>query len=86
MSPRNPADMTVPELFDEFRRFAVQLGSPCNLASDPERYRRTPERAARVARMSALTPEMRLRASADALRALWKDSDNDIRSLDRDEI
>ena len=45
-----------------------------------ERYRRTPERAARVARMNALTPEMRLRVPADALKALMEDSDTDVRT------
>jgi Domain of unknown function (DUF2019) len=80
MSQRNPGDMTVGELIDEFRQLADQLGSPWNLGERQERYRRTPERAARVARMNALTPEMRLRAPADALRALMEDSDTDVRT------
>jgi HEAT repeat protein len=80
MSPRNPADTTVPELIDEFRQLADLLGNPFQFDVRPERYRRTPERASLVARMNALTPEMRLRASADALRALMEDSDNDIRA------
>ena len=79
MSQRDPADMTVPELIDEFRQLADQLGNPFQFGVRPERYRRTPERGARVARMNALTPEMRLRAPADALKAMMEDSDNDIR-------
>jgi HEAT repeat protein len=80
MSQRDPADMTVPDLIDEFRQLADQLGSAWNLRERPERYRRTPERAARVARMNALTPEMKLRTPADALKALLEDSDDDIRA------
>ena len=80
MSQRNPGDMTVGELIDEFRQLADQLGSPWNLGERQDRYRRTPERAARVARMNALTPEMRLRAPTDALKALMEDSDTDVRT------
>jgi len=80
MSQRNPADMTFPDLIGEFRQLADQLGSAWNLTKRPERYRRTPERAARVARMNALTPEMRLRVPAQTLKALMEDADDDVRS------
>jgi HEAT repeat protein len=80
MSQRSPADMSFPDLIDEFRQLAGQLGSAWDFTKRPERYRRTPERAARVARMNALTPEMKLRTPADALRALLNDSDDDIRA------
>jgi len=80
MSERNSADLAVPDLVDEFRQLAVQLGSAWDFSKGPERYRRTPERAARVARMNTLTPEMRMRAPADTLRALLNDTDDDIRA------
>ena len=80
MSERNAADLPVPDLVDEFRQLAVQLGSAWDFSKGPERYRRTPERAARVARMNTLTPEMRMRAPADTLRALLNDTDDDIRA------
>jgi hypothetical protein len=80
MNERNATDMTVPDLFDEFRQLAVQLGSGWDFSKGPERYRRTPERAARVARMNALTPEMRLRASAETLRSLLEDTNEDVRA------
>ena len=80
MSERNAADMTVPDLIDEFRQLAVQLGSAWDFSKGPERYRRTPERAARVARMNALTPEMRLRAPAETLKTLMEDANDDVRA------
>jgi len=80
MSERKAADLTVPDLVDEFRQLAVQLGSAWDFSKRPERYRRTPERAARVARMNVLTPEMSMRAPADTLSALMNDPDDDIRA------
>jgi hypothetical protein len=80
MSQRNAADLTVPELIAEFRHLAGQLGTYWRLSVKPERYRRTPERAARVARMNALTPEMRSRAPAQTLKALMEDADDDVRT------
>jgi hypothetical protein len=79
MSDRNLADLTVPDLVGEFRQLAIQLGSAWNFNKGPERYHRSPERAARVARMNALTPEMRLRAPAQTLKALMEDTDADVR-------
>jgi len=80
MSERKAADLTVPDLVGEFRQLAVQLGSAWDFSKGPERYRRTPERAARVARMNALTPEIRLRAPAEMLKTLMEDADDDVRA------
>ena len=79
MSERKAANLTVPDLVDEFRQLAVQLGSAWDFSKGPD-VRRTPERAARVARMNALTPEMRLRAPAETLKTLMEDADDDVRA------
>jgi len=78
MSARDVADMAVAELVDEFRLLADELGTPWD-SRRPERFERTPERAARIARMNALTPEMRRRAPAATISALMLDPDVDVR-------
>ncbi|RBP14296.1 uncharacterized protein DUF2019 [Roseiarcus fermentans] len=71
--------MTVPELIDEFRQLADALGSAWDFRKRPERYRRTPERAARLARINALIPEMERRVPAGTLAALMEDPEEDVR-------
>ncbi|RBP14298.1 uncharacterized protein DUF2019 [Roseiarcus fermentans] len=78
MSVRDVGDMTVPELVDEFRRLADELGTPWD-SRRPGRFERTPERAARIARMNALTPEMRRRAPPATISALMLDPEVDVR-------
>jgi hypothetical protein len=73
--------MSAGELVAEFRKLAPQLGNAWNFEVKPERYERTPERAALLARMNLVTDEMRRRTPADALGALMKDPDVDVRGL-----
>lgn len=79
MSERNVADFTVPDLLDEFRQLAAQLGGGWRFSIGPERYRQTPERTMRVARMNVLTPEIRLRVPAQTIKDLMDDADEDVR-------
>jgi HEAT repeat protein len=79
MTPQN-AKPVAADLIKEFRDLADELGSPWNLGVRQERYRRTPERAARVARMNALIPEMRSALPAKTLTALMEDENIDTRT------
>jgi hypothetical protein len=78
MSEPAVASLSVTELVDEFRRLALQLGNSWDLGVAPDRRRRTPERAARVARMNVLTPDMRRRAPAETLKTLLSDPERDV--------
>jgi hypothetical protein len=68
------------DLLKEFRNLADALGGAFDFGVRPERYRRTPERAARVARMNALVPEMRSQIPAETLTALMEDENTDARA------
>lgn len=73
------SDLTVPELVDQFRTLAGQLGSGWSLDTNPERYRRTAKRAALLARMNALTSILQARAPSDRFAELLCDADRDVR-------
>ena len=72
--------MSVSDLVEEFRELVDQLGSSWNLGVRPERFRQTPERDARLARIDTVTPELKRRAPAATLRALMEDDNREVRA------
>ncbi|HXT09483.1 MAG TPA: DUF2019 domain-containing protein [Roseiarcus sp.] len=80
MMSQGAAEPALADLVKAFRDLADELGSAWGLGVRRERYRRTPERAARVARMNALIPELRSQAPAEMLTALMEDENIDTRT------
>ena len=72
--------LTVPELVAQFRSDVIRAGSAWNLGKNPERFKRTPERAALVSQIRALAAELRSRAPIEALTSLIEDEDIDVRA------
>ena len=72
--------LTVPELVALFRDDVIRAGSAWNLGKNPERFKRTPERAALVSQIRALAAELRSRAPIETLTSLIEDEDIDVRA------
>ena len=72
--------LTVPELVAQFRSDVIRAGSAWNLGKNPERFKRTPERAALVSQIRALAAELRSRAPVETLTSLIEDEDIDVRA------
>jgi hypothetical protein len=80
MTPDDLASFSLDDLATEFRSGAKLTGTAYNLGHSPERFRDSPERTARLARMQALGAELRSRVALDTFRELMADDDRDVRA------
>jgi len=71
--------LTNDELVQEFRDLARQTGTVYTSDLTQEKYRPTPERQQRVARLQAIAGELRARAPLEQIKGLFEDDDVDIR-------
>jgi hypothetical protein len=68
------------DLVRDFKETAKCDGTMYTVLTAPEKFKRTPERKALVARMQALGAELRARRPITEIRAMFEDEDEDVRS------
>jgi len=79
MSLATYQSLTLEELVRQFRETAGLLGTAIKLPPNFDKFKRTPERRARVEKIRALAAELAARNAIPSIRAMFEDEDVDIR-------
>ena len=82
MTDADFSSLALEELVQLFGQTANLLGTVVKLSAnpDPEKFKQTPERAARIETMRAISAEFRARNARARIRALFDDPDVEIRA------